>query len=639
MDTGKEIANTVTDDNSPLKQRIDEANKLMLWSTRLSAKEKHACFAEIVPNLLVKVGELGSVADDAEGENQKLASTIARFASFARQTDQPLAITTFAINHAAIRRIWESGCALDGERLATLEALLNANVYAPPAGLTAPGCVATLLAILQSDRASDPLQAAALRCVQTLPKILLKDVVADLFALAHSSGNEQIIQIICMDAGLYESQPEVFHANLAVCFEFKCMQYSTLIYNISQKRPAALVPFYANLKEVLASEAMFGAIVLMALGALAPLCPDKMFPDLDELLAAARSIQGGETSIAKLLGGVAHRDQTTADLMCERLARELDTCTSQYGPAMLLSELSNISARLSSPEVMKPHLPIIRRFKSTAEVLVQTLEDFCARRSLENAQTQLDDQKQRLAEAEQRIDALNQKVAATCHSFEEVKAYVDANIAEIKEFIAEVAKKLPQPRRLEVMGKFRKTLRLQFACVRTQREFPIDSGDWSKWLKMGFSLLKLGKMALDIGMGNPLGLIHTGIDAIKGVYEAYRDKDDKEFNTYISQPFLTSAEQDQLIVKLREQQFFEKFSYDAQLGGWYLNNPDDGTLPAEAKGSVTRSEGTVAEELARAAAKLTATVVVDQLLERVDDGLGGGGGGGDDAGAAHLRRG
>ena len=47
----------------------------------------------------------------------------------------------------------------------------------------------------------------------------------------------------------------------------------------------------------------------------------------------------------------------------------------------------------------------------------------------------------------------------------------------------------------------------------------------------------------DIGTGNPLGLLSTGIDCVKGIYNAYKTNDDDEFNTYITQPFLTSAEQ------------------------------------------------------------------------------------------------
>lgn len=106
---------------------------------------------------------------------------------------------------------------------------------------------------------------------------------------------------------------------------------------------------------------------------------------------------------------------------------------------------------------------------------------------------------------------------------------------------------------------------------------------------MGFSLAKAGKAVIDIGMGNPLGLLSTGIDCVKGIYEAYQSNDDDEFNTYITNPFLTSTEQDGLIEKLRDQGFFDKMAYDNQLGGWYLLNPErDGVPPGGEAGSVTK---------------------------------------------------
>ena len=87
---------------------------------------------------------------------------------------------------------------------------------------------------------------------------------------------------------------------------------------------------------------------------------------------------------------------------------------------------------------------------------------------------------------------------------------------------------------------------------------------------MGFGLLKAGKAAFDIGtgwliikynlqyLGNPMGLLKTGIDLVSDIYNAYKTNDDDEFNTYITNPFLTSAEQDVLINKLRSQGFFDK---------------------------------------------------------------------------------
>jgi len=193
-----------------------------------------------------------------------------------------------------------------------------------------------------------------------------------------------------------------------------------------------------------------------------------------------------------------------------------------------------------------------------------------------------------------------------------VKRYVDANIAEVKDFVGEIVKKLPTPSRLAVQGTLRKTLILYFVCVHTGREFPIESHDWNKWLKIGFSLVKLGKMVVDCGIGNPLSLVGDGVDTVKAIYEAYKQTDDKDFNTYITQPFLTSTESDDLINKLRDQGFFEKFQYDKQAGGWYLTNPEkDGLLPGAAAGSVTKTAGTVGGEAKRLIGGALAQVGID----------------------------
>eukprot|EP01034_Spumella_vulgaris_P022867 gene22867-29044_t len=77
---------------------------------------------------------------------------------------------------------------------------------------------------------------------------------------------------------------------------------------------------------------------------------------------------------------------------------------------------------------------------------------------------------------------------------------------------------------------------------------------------MGYGLIMAGKMAIDIGKGDPLGLIETGVGAIKMIYTAYKSSDDDDFQTYISNPFLTSAEQDGLLLKLRKNKFFSKMA-------------------------------------------------------------------------------
>jgi len=137
-------------------------------------------------------------------------------------------------------------------------------------------------------------------------------------------------------------------------------------------------------------------------------------------------------------------------------------------------------------------------------------------------------------------------------------------------------KKLPQPCKLVVVGGLKKTLVLHFECARTGQTVTTETSDWNQWCKVGFGLIKLGKCAVEAAAGNPMALA-GGVGAISDVYKGYKTKDDADFNTFISQPFLTSAESDKLINQLRAGGFFEKMTYDPQEGNWVLN----GTLTAE----------------------------------------------------------
>jgi len=64
--------------------------------------------------------------------------------------------------------------------------------------------------------------------------------------------------------------------------------------------------------------------------------------------------------------------------------------------------------------------------------------------------------------------------------------------------------------------------------------------------------------------------IVSGAGAIKDIYKGYKAKDDADFETFIKEPFLTSAESDRLINQLRAAGFFDKMEYDAQKGDWKL---------------------------------------------------------------------
>lgn len=55
-------------------------------------------------------------------------------------------------------------------------------------------------------------------------------------------------------------------------------------------------------------------------------------------------------------------------------------------------------------------------------------------------------------EIDAKINAMNKKIAETCTNMADVIAYVDANMADMKDFLADVVKKLPNPKRLEVIA-------------------------------------------------------------------------------------------------------------------------------------------------------------------------------------------
>ena len=59
---------------------------------------------------------------------------------------------------------------------------------------------------------------------------------------------------------------------------------------------------------------------------------------------------------------------------------------------------------------------------------------------------------------------------------------------------------------------------------------------------------------------------------MKGLFSLYNKDDGEDFLTFISEPFLTSQEQDKLLNQLRGANFFENFRYDSQTAMWLCAN-------------------------------------------------------------------
>jgi len=93
--------------------------------------------------------------------------------------------------------------------------------------------------------------------------------------------------------------------------------------------------------------------------------------------------------------------------------------------------------------------------------------------------------------------------------------------------------------------------------------FITNTKDLNRWIKMGFTLFKLGKALYDKSLGD-------AFEACRSLYDTYKTKEDQDFVAFISQPFLTSQESDSLVKQLREgdPNFFSLFSYSAQTGNW-----------------------------------------------------------------------
>ena len=109
-----------------------------------------------------------------------------------------------------------------------------------------------------------------------------------------------------------------------------------------------------------------------------------------------------------------------------------------------------------------------------------------------------------------------------------------------------------------------------------------------------------------INLSNERNLNRSALEGLKDMWDSSRTEYDSEFNALVTQPFLTSSEQDELINQLRDANFFTVFSYDSKIGGWAcskcrpqntITKPDGGkpskSSVAPAPGSAPAREGIV----------------------------------------------
>jgi len=312
----------------------------------------------------------------------------------------------------------------------------------------------------------------------------------------------------------------------------------------------------------------FGALVPMA-----RLHPEVVYEHLYALEAAVQaSTQSMHQNYAAILGACAatsdaHAVHVVPMVMAPISNPSMDPMEAAY----YLAEIRGVAARLG-PGVLRGHVGVIKAWRRSTGMAAEAAEDIMRIYEGRDAASLA----LRVVDLEDRVQSFNGMVVESCTDFEDVKEFLDARVRELKGFVGDVVKTLPAPVAVSVAGTVRKALMLSFVCCRCGPNCRANAGnpfttltrEWDKWLRMGFLLLSAGSAVIDVGLGNPLGLIQTTYGIVRGIFDAYNEDPEADFNTFISEPFLTSAENDKLVDQLRDAEFFEHFAYDAEEAAW-----------------------------------------------------------------------
>eukprot|EP01034_Spumella_vulgaris_P038188 gene38188-47148_t len=181
-----------------------------------------------------------------------------------------------------------------------------------------------------------------------------------------------------------------------------------------------------------------GSLVLMIIDFIAVVDPALVFKHIAVIGTNSANVASGKIAFAVIPD--VHAADVSFNLLLTLLEKKNIESTVV---AVVLSEISNIMASLSDKQVLIAALPKLVKHRGASEVTYGAIDDFACGRSL----SILSD---KVSELDKKVNQLNNKVAETCSNLSDVIAYVDANMADMKDFLAEVVKKLPTPKRLQI---------------------------------------------------------------------------------------------------------------------------------------------------------------------------------------------
>jgi hypothetical protein len=300
-----------------------------------------------------------------------------------------------------------------------------------------------------------PMKQGAKQAMQSMSQVnkeAMKTSGGQIMDIIATGEHDDLIFTFLSMPELYTNDPPGVHKHLDKILGMNWMHVGSLVNNIANQNAAVLVPHVSTLISKINEAPPLMAVTLMILKEVAKASPDAVFPHVKSIITAA----AGSNSylVASIVGRCSAAtsviefdpsdvNQTIGDLMLDELMKLLTTSADSVSASTILSEILNMKETLSTREKLTPHMSTISSHKASNDVVVTAIEDFYAGRSLASLELRVD-----LVEA--KINELNNKVAESCANFEDVIAYVDAHVADLKDFIGDVVKKLPTPKRLEV---------------------------------------------------------------------------------------------------------------------------------------------------------------------------------------------
>ena len=371
---------------------------------------------------------------------------------------------------------------------------------------------------------------------------------------------------------LYKIRPEEFNNRLDLLvshYQTNSESRSVLLSvfgEMSRANPTLLIPHLDLFVGGLKSPA-FAGMGAMILSEIARANPEAVYPHLNELKESMNHVDALKFTVPQVLGLVGRMSEDVAHEILPFLADLLKEAD-QNVTIMVLSEFRNLGEM--NHELLEPYMDPIRRLAEDPQQTIRDqanyIIDIMEGRDLRTLAAQIEEQ--------------NRLIKAAALSVGSLKEYVDQNVAMLKTFIADIVKKLPIPIRFSTEGRVRQTLQLHYVCgIQTERclyplerPFVTETKEWNKWLRIAMSAVSIGKAVIFPFEAS------DAVDSVRQAYNLYKTGEEKDFLSYISEPFLTSSEQDKLVTQLREARFFDVFNYDPQTAEWacLMCNPPGG---------------------------------------------------------------